>query len=80
MEYITLGRTNIKVSRISLGTWSYGGGQHSGRKPTRGMGGQDDDDSRAALIKAFEKVSTTLGYSRCLWRWTIRKIDWFHME
>ena len=25
MEYITLGRTNEKVSRISLGTWSYGG-------------------------------------------------------
>ena len=25
MEYVTLGRTKEKVSRISLGTWSYGG-------------------------------------------------------
>ena len=54
MEYITLGRTNIKVSRISLGTWSYGGASTEGENEPVGWAGQDDDDSRAALIKAFK--------------------------
>ena len=54
MEYITLGRTNIKVSRISLGTWSYGGASTVGENQPVGWARQDDDDSRAALIKAFE--------------------------
>ena len=54
MEYITLGRTNIKVSRISLGTWSYGGASTVGKNQPVGWAGQDDNNSRAALIKAFE--------------------------
>ncbi len=55
MEYITLGRTNAKVSRISLGTWSYGGASTVGENQPVGWAGQDDNDSRAALIKAFER-------------------------
>ena len=54
MEYITLGRTNEKVSRISLGTWSYGGPSTlSGNHPV-GWSGQDDNDSTNALRKAYE--------------------------
>jgi len=32
MEYITLGKTQSKVSKISLGTWSYGGASTSGNQ------------------------------------------------
>ena len=54
MEYITLGRTKEKVSRISLGTWSYGGPNTlSGNHPV-GWSGQDDSDSTNALTKAYE--------------------------
>ena len=54
MEYITLGRTKEKVSRISLGTWSYGGPNTlSGNHPV-GWSGQDDNDSTNALTKAYE--------------------------
>ena len=54
MEYVTLGRTKEKVSRISLGTWSYGGPKTlSGDNPI-GWSGQDDKDSTTALIKAYE--------------------------
>ena len=31
MEYTILGRTGAKVSRISLGTWSYGGANMVGK-------------------------------------------------
>lgn len=53
MEYITLGRTGISVSTISLGTWSYGGPNLSAGVPV-GWAGQVDIDSRAALKKAFD--------------------------
>ena len=54
MEYTILGRTNEKVSRISLGTWSYGGGTTAGKSQPVGWAGQDDIDSRAALQKAYD--------------------------
>ena len=54
MEYVTLGRTKETVSRISLGTWSYGGPNTlSGNNPV-GWSGQDDKDSTEALMKAYE--------------------------
>ena len=53
MRKIILGRTNIEVSAISLGTWSYGGANKSGKIPV-GWGGQTDDDSKAALIRTWE--------------------------
>ncbi|GIS47598.1 MAG: hypothetical protein Ct9H90mP20_2680 [Candidatus Neomarinimicrobiota bacterium] len=40
MEYITLGKTQSSVSKISLGTWSYGGAATSGSN--RRLGDQDD--------------------------------------
>ncbi len=53
MNQIVLGKTGEKVSRISLGTWSYGGGNKSGSTSV-GWTGQKDDVSREALKKAWE--------------------------
>jgi aryl-alcohol dehydrogenase-like predicted oxidoreductase len=52
MRKITLGRTGAIVSAISLGTWSYGGENNSGKIPV-GWAGQTDADSKAALIKCW---------------------------
>ena len=51
MEYITLGKTQSSVSKISLGTWSYGGAATSGELSV-GWADQDDTDSNKALLKA----------------------------
>ena len=51
MEYITLGKTQSSVSKISLGTWSYGGAATSGKQSV-GWADQDDTDSKKALLKA----------------------------
>ena len=53
MEYITLGKTQSKVSKISLGTWSYGGASTSGKQSV-GWADQDDSDSKKALLKAYD--------------------------
>ncbi|MBC8467157.1 MAG: aldo/keto reductase [Candidatus Marinimicrobia bacterium] len=53
MRKIILGRTGAEVSAISLGTWSYGGANKSGKMAV-GWGGQTDDNSKAALKRAWE--------------------------
>ncbi len=53
MKSIVLGRTGVQVSAISLGTWSYGGENKAGNQSV-GWAGQRDEDSRAALIRAWE--------------------------
>ncbi len=53
MRNIILGRTRESVSAVSLGTWSYGSGNKSGNVSV-GWAGQDDADSLAALLKAWE--------------------------
>ncbi len=53
MRKIILGRTGAEVSAISLGTWSYGGANKSGKLPI-GWAGQSDDDSKLALKRAWE--------------------------
>ena len=53
MRNITLGRTGAEVSAISLGTWSYGGANKSGKLPV-GWAGQSDNDSTSALKRAWE--------------------------
>lgn len=53
MEYITLGKTEISVSNISLGTWAYGGAKISGSQSV-GWADQADMDSKKALLKAHE--------------------------
>ena len=52
MKQIIFGRTTAKVSTISLGTWSYGGGNVSGGRSV-GWADQSDKDSREALIQAW---------------------------
>ena len=54
MEYVKLGRTGERVSRISLGTWSYGGANTIDEDNPVGWSGQDDKDSTKALMKAYE--------------------------
>ena len=54
MRKIVLGRTKESVSSISLGTWSFGGENKSG-KISVGWGNQSDTDSQAALKRAWEK-------------------------
>ena len=53
MRKIILGRTGAEVSAISLGTWSYGGANKSGKLPV-GWAGQSDDESKFALKRAWE--------------------------
>ena len=53
MRKVVLGRTNIEVSAISLGTWAFGGANMSG-KIAVGWAGQNNNDSRAVLKRAWE--------------------------
>ncbi len=53
MRKVTLGRTNVEVSAISLGTWAYGGSNMSGDKSV-GWSGHNDTAATQALIRAWE--------------------------
>ncbi|HAF90018.1 MAG TPA: hypothetical protein DCG23_09615 [Deltaproteobacteria bacterium] len=53
MRKVVLGRTNTKVSAISLGTWAYGGASMS-ENFSVGWSGQNDLDSKNALLSAWE--------------------------
>ena len=53
MNFTILGKTNQQVSSISLGTWSYGGANLSGKTPV-GWANQEDEDSRQALQTAYD--------------------------
>jgi aryl-alcohol dehydrogenase-like predicted oxidoreductase len=54
MKKITLGRTGVNVSTISLGTWSFGGASISKNNQPVGWAGQTEKDSQLALQKAYE--------------------------
>ena len=53
MRKIILGRTNQNVSAISLGTWSFGGANMSGKIPV-GWADQSKTDSKIVLKKCWE--------------------------
>ncbi len=53
MRQIILGRTNKKVSVISLGTWSFGGPNMDGKIPV-GWADQSEKASKAVLKKSWE--------------------------
>ena len=53
MRQVTLGRTKVPVSAISLGTWAFGGTNMVGKIPV-GWGGQKKETSRKVLIQAWE--------------------------
>lgn len=48
-----MGRTEVEVSRVALGTWGHGGTMTVGRQPV-GWSGHDDRFATEALLKAFE--------------------------
>ncbi len=54
MQKIILGRTGVNVSRISLGTWSFGGANVSSNNQPVGWAGQSEKDSQLALEKAYQ--------------------------
>ena len=54
MENIILGRTGVNISRISLGTWSFGGANVSSNDQPVGWAGQSEENSQFALQKAYE--------------------------
>ena len=53
MRKVILGRTDEFVSAISLGTWAFGGENMSGKFAV-GWAGQNDNDSKSVLLKAWE--------------------------
>ena len=53
MRKITLGRTNQTVSAISLGTWSFGGANMSGKIPV-GWADQSETESKSVLKRSWE--------------------------
>ncbi|MFC1549831.1 aldo/keto reductase [Candidatus Neomarinimicrobiota bacterium] len=54
MEYNILGRTGVKVSKISLGTWSFGSANHSAAGDSVGWANQSDQDSLNVLKQAWQ--------------------------
>lgn len=52
MRKIRLGRTNVQVSIVSLGTWGHGGPRVTERGESVGWSGHDDNLAKEALIAA----------------------------
>jgi aryl-alcohol dehydrogenase-like predicted oxidoreductase len=52
MKKIRLGRTNVEVPAISLGTWGHGGPHVSETGGSVGWSGHDDAQAREALVAA----------------------------
>lgn len=55
---IRLGRTNVRVPAISLGTWGHGGARVTDRGESVGWTGHDDAQAKEALIAAWRNGVT----------------------
>ena len=53
MRTIRLGRTNVQVPVVSLGTWGHGGPRVTPKGESVGWSGHDDRQARDALIAAY---------------------------
>ena len=53
MKKIRLGRTNVEVPAVSLGTWGHGGPRVTENGVSVGWGGHDDAQAREALAAAY---------------------------
>lgn len=53
MRMIRLGRTNISVPAVSLGTWGHGGPRVTDSGESVGWSGHDDQEAREALVAAY---------------------------
>ena len=58
MRLIRLGRTNVRVPAISLGTWGHGGERVSATGESVGWSGHDDAQAKQALITAWRNGIT----------------------
>ncbi|HEX2253750.1 MAG TPA: aldo/keto reductase [Thermoanaerobaculia bacterium] len=54
MQRIRLGRTNVEVPAIGVGTWAHGGTNVDERGEPVGWSGHDDTEAAAALVAAWE--------------------------
>lgn len=54
MQQIRLGRTGVDIPAIGVGTWSHGGANVDERDESVGWSGQDDEESRRALLTAYQ--------------------------
>lgn len=54
VEQVRLGRTEVMVPRVALGTWGHGGPKTVGKHPV-GWSGYDPEAARAALLLAFDR-------------------------
>jgi aryl-alcohol dehydrogenase-like predicted oxidoreductase len=53
MRTIRLGRTNVSVPAVSLGTWGHGGPRVTDTGESVGWGGHDDAQAKEALLAAY---------------------------
>lgn len=53
MKTIRLGRTNVSVPAVSLGTWGHGGPRVTGGGESVGWSGHDDRQAKEALVAAY---------------------------
>lgn len=53
MRKIRLGRTNVEVAAVSLGTWGHGGPRVTEGGESVGWSGNDDDLAKAALLASW---------------------------
>lgn len=53
MRSIRLGRTNVQVSAVSLGTWGHGGERVTESGASVGWSGHDDGAAREAIVAAY---------------------------
>ncbi len=53
MRKIRLGRTNVEVPAVSLGTWGYGGPRVTDAGASVGWSGHDDRQAKEAIVAAY---------------------------
>lgn len=58
MRLIRLGRTNVRVPAVSLGTWGHGGERVSATGASVGWSGHDDEKAKEALVAAWRNGIT----------------------
>ncbi|HEX8251688.1 MAG TPA: aldo/keto reductase [Thermoanaerobaculia bacterium] len=58
MRTIRLGRTNVQVPAVSLGTWGHGGPRVTDNGVSVGWSGHDDDEAKAAIVAAYRNGIT----------------------
>jgi myo-inositol catabolism protein IolS len=58
MRTIRLGRTNVSVPAVSLGTWGHGGPRITDAGVSVGWKGHDDDEAKKAIVEAYRNGIT----------------------